>query len=94
MMTQYCSTKAVKANRSVEQEVIRQRDTAEVKAHMLKTRLSAVKSVNRQVAVQACCTLWFNACCCLFVNNVSSQFTLCLTSASCLSLQALVVFMG
>ena len=49
MMTQYCSSKIVKANRSVEQEVIRQRDTAEVKAHMLKTRLSAVKSVNRQV---------------------------------------------
>ena len=50
MMTQYCSLKTVKVNRSVEQEVIRQRDTAEVKAHMLKTRLSAVKSVNRQVS--------------------------------------------
>lgn len=51
MMTQYCGSKTVKVNRSVEQEIIRQRDTAEVKAHMLKNRLTAVQSVNRQVKV-------------------------------------------
>lgn len=51
MMTQYCSSRTLKVNRSVEQEVVRQRDTAEVKAHMLKTRLASVKSGNRQVSL-------------------------------------------
>lgn len=49
MMTRYCSGRAVKANRSLEQEVTRQRDVAELKAHVLKHKLLASKTANDQV---------------------------------------------
>lgn len=49
MMTRYCSGRAVKANKSLEQEVTRQRDVAELKAHVLKHKLLASKTANDQV---------------------------------------------
>lgn len=49
MMTRYCSGRAVKANKSLEQEVTRQRDVAELKAHVLKNKLLASKTANDQV---------------------------------------------
>ena len=49
MMTRYCSGRAVKANKSLEQEVTRQRDVAELKAHVLKNKLLASKTANNQV---------------------------------------------
>ncbi|KAL3160819.1 WD repeat-containing protein 49 [Trebouxia sp. C0009 RCD-2024] len=48
MMTRYCSGRAVKANKSLEQEVTRQRDVAELKAHVLKHKLLASKTANDQ----------------------------------------------
>lgn len=49
MMTRYSSSRAVKANKSLEQEVTRQRDVAELKAHVLKHKLLASKTANDQV---------------------------------------------
>lgn len=49
MMTRYCSSRVVKANKSLEQEVTRQRDVAELKAHVLKNKLLASKTANDQV---------------------------------------------
>ena len=49
MMTRYCNGKTVKANKSLEQEVIRQRDVAELKTHVLKHKLLASKTANDHV---------------------------------------------
>ena len=49
MMTRYCSSQVVKPNKSLEQEVTRQRDVAELKAHVLKTKLLTSKAANDQV---------------------------------------------
>lgn len=48
-MTRYCSDKPVKADKSLEQEVVRQRDVAELKTHALKTKLLNAKHTNKMV---------------------------------------------
>lgn len=49
VMTRYCSDKPVKADKSLEQEVVRQRDVAELKNHALKTKLINAKHTNKMV---------------------------------------------
>ena len=56
MMTRYCSGRAVKPNKSLEQEVTRQRDVAELKAHVLKTKLLSSKTANDQVQYSPLCS--------------------------------------
>ena len=48
-MTRYCSNRVIRPNRSLEQEVVRQRDVAEMKTHVLKTKLVSAKVANKQV---------------------------------------------
>ena len=50
-MTRYCSEGVIRLNKSVEQEVVRQRDVAELKTHVLKNKLVSDKIAHRQV----CC---------------------------------------
>ena len=48
-MTRYCSDKQARVNKSVEQEVIRQRDVAELKTNVLKNKLVNAKQANKVV---------------------------------------------
>ncbi|KAL0041539.1 hypothetical protein WJX79_006848 [Trebouxia sp. C0005] len=47
LMTRYCSDKQARVNKSVEQEVIRQRDVAELKTNVLKIKLVKAKQANK-----------------------------------------------
>ncbi len=59
-MTRYCSDKQARVNKSVEQEVIRQRDVAELKTNVLKNKLVNAKHANK-VVCQAANVLRFAA---------------------------------
>ena len=48
-MTRYCSDKQARVNKSVEQEVIRQRDVAELNTNVLKNKLLNAKQANKVV---------------------------------------------
>ncbi len=48
-MTRYCSERQARVNKSVEQEVIRQRDVAELKTNVLKNKLVNAKQANKVV---------------------------------------------
>ncbi|DBB08551.1 TPA: WD repeat-containing protein 49 [Trebouxia sp. C0006] len=47
LMTRYCSDRQARVNKSVEQEVIRQRDVAELKTNVLKNKLVNAKQANK-----------------------------------------------
>ena len=49
LMTRYCSDRQARVNKSVEQEVIRQRDVAELKTNVLKNKLVNAKQANEVV---------------------------------------------
>ncbi len=48
-MTRYCDEKVIRVDKSLEQEVVRQRDVAELKTHVLKTKLVSTKLTCKQV---------------------------------------------
>ena len=49
LVTRYCSDRTITVNKSLEQEVVRQRDVAELKTQVLKNKLESAKQAEKAV---------------------------------------------